>query len=36
MDHAFAQNGLDCPGLENTRTIIGLSLPEAITKWKMT
>lgn len=32
MDHAFAQHGLDCPGLENTRTIIGLSLPEAITK----
>ncbi|RCK21162.1 HAD-IA family hydrolase [Thalassospira lucentensis] len=32
MDHAFAQHGLDCPGLENTRTIIGLSLPEAIAK----
>ncbi|OSQ48092.1 HAD-IA family hydrolase [Thalassospira alkalitolerans] len=32
MDHAFATHGLDCPGLEKTRTIIGLSLPEAITK----
>ncbi|MEQ5774827.1 MULTISPECIES: HAD-IA family hydrolase [unclassified Thalassospira] len=30
MDHAFAEHGLDCPGLEKTRTIIGLSLPEAI------
>lgn len=32
MDHAFATHGLDCPGLENTREIIGLSLPEAITR----
>ncbi|WP_430474844.1 HAD-IA family hydrolase [Thalassospira lucentensis] len=32
MDHAFSEHGLDCPGLENTRTIIGLSLPEAISK----
>ncbi|MCC9625716.1 HAD-IA family hydrolase [Thalassospira sp. MA62] len=32
MDHAFATHGLDCPGIEKTRTIIGLSLPEAITK----
>jgi phosphoglycolate phosphatase len=32
MDQAFAEHGLDCPGLERTRTIIGLSLPEAITK----
>ncbi len=31
MDHAFAEHGLECPGLEKTRTIIGLSLPEAIT-----
>lgn len=32
MDQAFAQHDLDCPGLEKTRTIIGLSLPEAISK----
>ncbi|MBL4839727.1 MAG: HAD-IA family hydrolase [Thalassospira sp.] len=32
MDHAFAAHDLDCPGLEKTRTIIGLSLPEAIRK----
>ena len=32
MDHAFAAHDLDCPGLERTRTIIGLSLPEAIRK----
>jgi phosphoglycolate phosphatase len=32
MDHAFAQHGLECPGLEKTRTIIGLNLPEAISR----
>ncbi|MFH1806324.1 MAG: HAD-IA family hydrolase [Pseudomonadota bacterium] len=30
MDYAFAAHGLASPGLDHTRTIIGLSLPEAI------